>query len=176
MSHAEPLAGLEAVYVANKDALVRFLRARGAGEAAEDLVQELWIKVATARPGPVAAPLAYLYRAANMLMIDRYRSERQASRREADWTDATFDPKGHAEAPSADRGIAARQAAKLVAAVLDDLQPHPRVADVFRLHRVDGISQREIAERLGVSISTIENDLRKAYRAVLALKERIDEE
>ncbi len=37
--------------------------------------------------GPIANPLAYLYRAADMLMIDRYRSRRQAELREQDWVE-----------------------------------------------------------------------------------------
>ena len=176
MPHADSTAGLEAVYVANTEALVRFLRARGAGDAAEDLVQELWIKLSTAQTGPIASPLAYLYRAVNLLMIDRYRSQRQASRREVEWTAANLDEGGRSEAPLPDRGIAARQAAALVADALDGLEPHPRVANIFRLHRVDGIGQRAIAEQLGVSVSTVESDLRKAYRALIALRERIDEE
>jgi len=53
--------GLEAVYLASRDALLRFLRAHGAGEAAEDLLNELWLRLRDARPGPVARPLAYLY-------------------------------------------------------------------------------------------------------------------
>ncbi len=35
-----PPTGLEAVFLANRDKLVRFLTARGAGDAAEDLVQD----------------------------------------------------------------------------------------------------------------------------------------
>ena len=76
--------GIEAVFLANRDKLVRFLAARGAGDAAEDLVQDLWVKMAGRMDGPIANPLAYLYRAADMLMIDRYRSRRQAERRDQD--------------------------------------------------------------------------------------------
>src|SRR4051812_42918627 len=37
--------GLGAVLLANRDKLLRFLRAHGAGDAADDLLQELWIRV-----------------------------------------------------------------------------------------------------------------------------------
>lgn len=161
--------------VDNRDALVRFLRLRGAGEAAEDLYQELWIKVTTAQTGPVASPLSYLYRAANTLMIDRYRSTRQSGQRERDWSEAHGDATGRSGTPLPDRVIAARQAAALVADALDRLEPHPRVSQVFRLHRVDGHGQRAIAEMIGVSLSTVESDLRKAYRALAEIKERLDE-
>ena len=75
--------GLEAVFLANREVLLRFLRARGGGEGAEDLLQELWVRVheagARGLGGPVAQPLSYLYRVADNLMRDRYRSQRQAA-------------------------------------------------------------------------------------------------
>src|SRR5690349_1963962 len=60
--------GLEAVFIAHRTELLRFLRARGAADAAEDLVQELWLKASASASGPIQDPLAYLYRAANNLM------------------------------------------------------------------------------------------------------------
>jgi RNA polymerase sigma factor (sigma-70 family) len=169
-----PPAGLEAVFLANRDRLLRFLAARGAGDAAEDLLHELWLKVSAARTGPVAAPLPYLFRAADTLMIDRYRSRRQAEQRDRDWSDAegTAVP-GISEEPSSDRVLIARQTAARVAEALEALGP--RVATAFRRHRVDGLGQREIAGELGVSLSTVEGDLRRAYRALAALREQLDE-
>ena len=109
-----PPTGLEAVFLANRDKLVRFLTARGAGDAAEDLVQDLWVKVAGRMDGPIANPLAYLYRAADMLMIDRYRSRRQAALREQDWVDG----QGADPPPGTERAVEARQTAEQVAATL----------------------------------------------------------
>lgn len=171
MSDSDAPAGLEAAFLANREALLRFLRARGAGEAAEDLLQELWLKLAEARTGPVAAPLAYLYRSADRLMIDRYRSVRQSALRDQAWSELQAD--GH-EMPGADRHLAAIQLAALVQALLDGLEP-PRVGAIFRRHRIDGIPQRQIAEEFGVSLSTVEGDLRRAYRALAEFRERTDE-
>lgn len=171
MSDPHAPAGLEAAFLANRGALLRFLRARGAGEAAEDLLQDLWLKIADARPGPVATPLAYLYRMADRLMIDRYRSVRQASVREQAWGELQADG---AEMPDAERQLAAIQLAALVAALLDGLEP-PRVGQIFRRHRGDGVSQRQIAEEFGVSLSTVESDLRRAYRALAEFRAQTDE-
>jgi RNA polymerase sigma-70 factor (ECF subfamily) len=55
-------SGLEAVYLDHRAALVRFLRARGAGDRAEDLVQELWLRIVSTPSGPVFDPLNYLFR------------------------------------------------------------------------------------------------------------------
>lgn len=163
-------AGLEAVYLANRDKLVRFLKARGAGDAAEDLVNELWFRVSTNRSGPIANPLSYLYRAANMLMIDRYRSTRQAELRDREWSRA--DENGQPlSLPSVDRIVEARQEAARVAAILEELGARREM--VFRRSRIDGVPQRLIAEELGVSVSTVENDLRVACRVLADLKEQM---
>ena len=72
-----------------------------------------------------------------------------------------------------ERVLIARDHARLVAEALDVLGPRP--AAIFRRHRIDGVQQRQVAEEFGVSLSTVESDLRRAYRAILEVKERIDE-
>lgn len=174
MSNANPPAGLEAVFLENRPKLLAFLRARGAGDAAEDLVQEVWLRLSAATPGPVANPLSYLFRVADLLMIDRYRSVRQAEKRDRDWSELNAGGEGEAsDAPSAERHVAAAQEAAQVMAVLQGLDP--RVAGAFRRHRVDGVPQRQVARELGVSLSTLESDLRTAYRAIREWRERHDE-
>jgi RNA polymerase sigma-70 factor (ECF subfamily) len=166
--------GLEAVYLAHRHALLRFLRAHGAGDAAEDLLHELWLRLQEARPRPIAQPLAYLYRAANNLMLDRYRSVHRAAIRERDWTDATGGAQpGRTDAPSVDRALTARQELDRAHAALAALGP--RVEQAFRRHRLDDVPQRALATELGVSLSTIESDLRKATRALIDLKRALDE-
>ena len=174
MAEDSSSGGLEAAFLANRDRLLRFLIARGAGEAAEDVLHEIWLKVSARNTGPVASPLSYLFRTADTLMIDRFRSARQARRREREWSDAndgTFS--GVSDSPSAERHLIGREQTRLVAATLDALGPRP--AAIFRRHRVDGVPQRLLAEEFGVSLSTVESDLRGAYAALAALKERIDE-
>ena len=164
-----PPTGIEAVFLANRDRLVRFLGARGAGDAAEDLVQDLWLKVSGRMDGPIGNPLAYLYRAADMLMIDRYRASRQAERRERDWAEGQ--QAGDTDAPAAERAVIASQTAERIAATLAALGERPAL--VFRRARVEGVSQKQIAAELGISISTVESDLRMAAHALAALKEQI---
>ena len=79
--------GIEGVLLANRDRIVRFLQLRGAGDAAEDLFQDLWMRLTERASGPVADPLPYVMRAANNLMLDRYRSARQRELRDAAWGD-----------------------------------------------------------------------------------------
>ena len=165
--------GLEAVFLSNRDRLLAFLRSHGAGDAAEDLLQELWIKLTAAPGGPIAQPLSYLYRAANNLMLDRYRSHQQATKRDHDWTEAATTVAGQSDDPSSERKLIAREQLRLAQAALDALGERP--AAIFRRHRVDGVGQRDIAAEFGVSISTVEADLRRAYRAMIELRSRLDE-
>jgi RNA polymerase sigma-70 factor (ECF subfamily) len=174
LSEPSPHAGLEAVFLENRARLLAFLAARGAGDAAEDLLHELWLKVSTGERGPIASPLSYLFRAADTLMIDRYRSQRQADKRNRDWSEASGGAlPGVSDAPSVERHLIGRQQARLVAETLDRLGQ--RAAAVFRRHRIDGVPQRQVAREMGVSLSTVESDLRGAYRALAELKERLDE-
>ena len=165
-----PATGLEAVFLANRDKLIRFLVARGASDSAEDLVHDLWLKVSGRSDGPIGNPVAYLFRAADTLMIDRYRSRRQAERRDHAWSEGHDDGEASAE-PAADRVIAARQEAARVAETLVALGA--RKEAIFRRARIDGVPQRQIATELGISLSTVESDLRIACRALADLKDRM---
>lgn len=167
--------GLEAVFLDHRAPLLRFLRARGAGDSAEDLLQELWIKAAAGASGPIAEPLAYLYRAANNLMLDRRRSELRAARRDQDWTDSTGGAEiGISDAPSGERALIARETLEQAEAALKALGDRTEL--IFRRFRVEGVSQRQIADELGISLSAIEKHLQKAYRALVEVRRRLDAE
>ena len=174
LSESSSSAGLEAALLAHRDRLLRFLAARGAGDAAEDVLQELWLKIAAGKTGPVASPLSYLFRAADTLMIDRYRSARQAERREHAWSEAHDGPvRGVSDSPSVERRLIGLEHARLVSETLSGLGERP--SGIFRRHRIDQVPQRQVAEEFGVSLSTVESDLRRAYAALAALKEQLDE-
>ncbi len=158
------------MFLANRAALLRFVIARGAGDAAEDVLQDVWLKIAKAgsSAGPIAAPLPYLYRAANSVMIDRFRAQRQSAARESAWHEHREDT-----VPTPERITAGRQE---VAGALRALeQAGPRASLAFRRHRIDGVSQRDLAAELGVALSTVESDLRTAYRIISEFRERGDE-
>ena len=165
---------LEQAYLAQSQRLLRFLRARGAGEAAEDLLQELWLRLAAASDPAAAANPGYMLRAADRLMIDRYRAERQAALREKAWAESQPGLADNiAPAPGPDRELAARQEVAAIARALEELGP--RAAAILRRHRIDGVAQRAIADEFGVSLSTVESDLRRAYARILAARSALDE-
>ena len=163
--------GLERVFLDNRARLLRFLAARGAGADAEDVLHDLWQRITAATAQPVAEPLSYLFRAAENLMRDRHRSAISRERREADWQEGD----GEIPAPpGGERLLIARERLRQAQAALDALGP--RAATVFRRYRLDGVGQAVIARELGVSLSTVEKDLQKAYRTLSELQERFDAE
>lgn len=163
--------GLESVFLNNRTLLLRFLRARGGGDAAEDLLQDLWLRASTAETGPIAEPLSYLYRTANNLMLDRHRSSVRGQRRDQHWIEAAgATVPGVSDEPSAERTLIARQKLAEAEAALAALGD--RAASVFRRYRIEGVSQRDIAAELGISLSAVEKDLQKAYRAMIDLRRR----
>lgn len=161
-------SGLEAVFLAQRAPLLRFLRARsGSQDVAEDLLQELWLRLDTLAVRPIAQPAAYLFQTANNLVVDAHRAEERRRRRDAVWSELRADATRDADdTPSAERVLLARERLRLVEARLAALPE--RTAEVFRLYRLDGVAQRDIAERLGISLSAVEKHLQRAYRAVIA--------
>lgn len=166
--------GLEAVLIAEREPLLRFLRARGAGDAAEDILQDLWLRLSGLDAGPIADPRGYLFRAANNVMHDRYRSAHRSRQRDAEWLEVNAGPGEASDAPLPDKGLIARAALADAEAALRS--EGERVLQILRLFRIEGMGQRQIAQDLGLSLSAVEKDLQKAYRALIRWREMHDAE
>jgi RNA polymerase sigma factor (sigma-70 family) len=159
------------VYLEKRGDLVRFLTARlGSVAAAEDLVQDLYVRLATIElTGAVENPSAFLYRAAINLMLDRGRGERRSGQREQAWQDSrnlTVAGMAAADEPSPEQAVTARQALNRLVAAVDTLPPKTRRA--FELHKFEGLSQAETAARLGVTRKTVEKQLAAALKQLVA--------
>ena len=163
----EAAQGIEGVLLANRDRIIRFLTVRGAGDAAEDLFQDLWMRLTDRPTGPIAEPLPYIMRAANNLMLDRYRSVRQRELRDKAWGETAA-----THSPSTDASLIAREQLTLVEKAITATGDRP--ARIFHRFRVDGLNQRDIAIEMGVSLSTVEADLRKVYAALVVIRRQFD--
>lgn len=163
-----PAASLGDEFVRLRGTLERYLRARGAGDQAEDLVQELWIKIASLAPGTdVTDPSSYLFRMAHNLMLDRRRTEHRRDVREQMYlVQSEGGADGVDPAPAPERTLDARRALSSIQQVLAGLGE--KTDYIFRRHRIDGVGQREIAADLGITLSAVEKHLQKAYKAVHA--------
>ncbi len=165
-------SGLKGFLLENRPAILRFLSARrvSAGEA-EDLVQELFVKLETHPTGPVTDMRAYLFRMADNLLLDHRRSAGRRTSREEAWMDAHFGSEAD-DRPTAEQMTIARQNLEIVSQALAQLPA--RTVDVFRRFRVDAIPQKQIAADLGISVSAIEKHLQKAYHVLVEVRARLD--
>lgn len=161
-------SGLVLLYTQHRGALLRFLRARCGNPAeAEDIVQELWLRLQTSSFGPIANGRAYLYQMANNLVLDRVREQRRRARRDRDWTETMQVGEvvtGEAAAPDpepADVLIEKEELEQLQVAVANLPEGAQRV---FRLHKLEGLSHAEVAARLGISRSGVEKHIAAAMR------------
>jgi len=152
---------LTQLYQELRGELLRFLIARTGNPAeAEDLLQELWLRVRDAAPGPVANGRAYLYRAAQNLVLDRLREARRREARDRDWSDIQaetvpgdrVDPQ-----PQALDTLIAREDVEALRAAIAHLPEGAGRA--FRLHKLEGLPHAEVAARLGISRSGVEKHI-----------------
>jgi RNA polymerase sigma-70 factor (ECF subfamily) len=164
---ANPAAALKAVLLDNRPMLIRFLAARRVDrDDAEDLLQDLFLKLESRPVGPVLQSRAYLYRVLNNQLTDHRRSAARRARREADWVSAQSGASPDLDdRPSPDRALIARERLQAVSSALAALPE--RTLTIFRKYRLDGVGQRQIAAELGISGSAVEKHLRKAYRLVV---------
>ena len=126
----------------------------------QDLRQETYARVyAAAQTARPASPRSFLFTTAHHLMIDRVRRERVVSIETVGDIEALS---LSVEEISIERRVSARQELKLLARALDRLPPKCRT--VVWLRRVEGLSQKEAAQRLGVSEKTIEQHVSKGAR------------
>ncbi len=162
--------GLAGALETHRGELLRFLSARcGSADEAQDMVQELWIKVTTQPAAPVASPRAYLFRMANNLVLDQRRARQRAMVRDRRWLEEDGDAIAAAPpevrpdpAEPADEVIAREQEAALLRKAVAGLPAGARRA--LSLYRFEGRGQGEIAEMMGISRSGVEKHLALAMK------------
>jgi RNA polymerase sigma-70 factor (ECF subfamily) len=140
---------------------MHFLRHNWRGQSdIEDLRQDVYVRVCEAaqKELPEQAKPFVLMTARNLL-VDRVRREQIVPIEVVSDLDAL----GLAmEAPSPERTVAARDEVRQVRSALDDLPPRAREAVV--LGRIEGLSGREIAVRMGIAEGTVSEHLSNGIR------------
>jgi RNA polymerase sigma-70 factor (ECF subfamily) len=162
------LQGLEACYRDFRAELLRFLIARtGDSGEAEEILQDIWIRLRQTPTGPIANSRAYLYRVAQNLVVDRVREKHRRMQRERRWLDdrTGHAPEGGEPADPAQTAEAAMLAHEETARLLSALTTLPEGARrVFELHKIEGLSHARVAERLGISKSGVEKHMAVAMK------------
>lgn len=155
---------------------LRRLLASRVGDAGEvdDLLQDLYLRLATGRVAEeVRDAEAYCFRLAYNLAVDRRRALTRRRRREEVWGLETETFVGQTPVlaePSAEDVVSSRQQLEAVLSAVERLPPRSR--EVFRMHKLDGLSYAEVARRLGVSVSAVEKGMMRALAAIASVVQR----
>jgi len=152
------------LYLQKRPSLVRFFAARlRSAEAAEDLVQELYLKLSTMEAQPeIDNPSAFLYRTANNLMLDRLRQEKRSIERDNAWRETQ---ELHAGEPAVDDALAARRRLLRLVSLVEEMPAKMREA--FRLQKLEGMTQAETAKAMNISVSAVEKHISAALKLIL---------
>jgi len=135
----------------------RLTRHMRSPELADDALHDTWLRVhRLENQNPVLNPRGFLLRMSVNIAINNLRSQSSAvPRGEVDALLEVAD-----SAPGPEQTVAARSE---MAALLEVIQRMPqRRRDVLLLVRWEGMAQKEVAKRLGVSLRTVELELRLA--------------
>jgi RNA polymerase sigma-70 factor (ECF subfamily) len=147
--------------------LVRFFTLRTSSPAeAEDIVQDIYLKIARVESTSVESAAAFLYRLGMNAMLDRVRARRRRTARDGAYYDAHVGgspgDEPEADAPDPEAVIEARRRLKALLASVKELPDQCR--KVFVMHKIDGLSYAEVAAALGISRSAVEKHMMAALR------------
>ncbi|MBF6029429.1 sigma-70 family RNA polymerase sigma factor [Pseudomonas sp. P115] len=132
-------------------------------QQAEDLAHDTFLRVLEAKSERVEQPRAYLHQTARNIAVDAYRREdrREAIEREAlEHAPPSGDP---------EHFMHAIQLAHSIEQALAELPLNCR--KIFIWQKIEGLTQQEIAERLGLSKNMVEKYM---IRTLRHLRDRLD--
>nr|WP_269670227.1 RNA polymerase sigma factor [Pseudomonas alkylphenolica] len=151
-----------AALVRHYDELVDHVRRRfGERVFAREVVHDLCVQLLEQdEKQGVRTPVALLRKIAHDIAITRYRSER---RRQAWIVGAPALPDAVSCAPSQERHLEGERTLQLLTEAIANLPT--RCQTVFVMHKLHELPQAEVAERLGISLKTVEKHLRLGMNA-----------
>jgi RNA polymerase sigma-70 factor (ECF subfamily) len=137
-------------------ALMQFLRRSWPNKSdIDDLAQEVYARVYEAAREKIPQPVKpFVFTIARNLLIDRVRHEQVVPIEAV----ADLETLGVAvDAPGPDRNVMAQDELRRLQAALEKLPP--RCREVVVLGRIEGLSGKEISQRLGIGASTVSEHL-----------------
>lgn len=149
---------LDRLYRAQRSRLLRFASKEGTPARAQDIVQQLFLRLAARTedaPLAIEEPEAYLRRSARNLIRDEARAATRASAHlhvcADEVTLASHDP------------VAALEARDMLQRLEQAVaRLEPRTREIFLAHRIDGFTYSQIAARTGLSVKTVEKHMSRA--------------
>lgn len=143
-------------------ALRRYFQKRVRASEADDLVQEVFLRMQTRSTAERIENIeGYLFRIAASVLIDRHRS-RDPGSLSGTLPVETAEPR---EELSPERVLLGEEAMELIVAALEGLPPRTREA--FILHRFEEMTYGAIARHMGVSTKTVEKLISRAIKKLI---------
>ncbi|WP_433736190.1 sigma-70 family RNA polymerase sigma factor [Pseudomonas putida] len=131
---------------------------------AEDLAHDTFVRVLESDSAAVQQPRAYLHQTARNIAVDGYRREDRRGAMESEAIDEGVSSSGDPE-----HYMHAIQLADSIERALTELPLNCR--KVFVWQKIEGLTQAEIAERLGLSKNMVEKYM---IRALRHLRDRLE--
>ncbi|CAM3689283.1 RNA polymerase sigma-70 factor (ECF subfamily) [Paracidovorax anthurii] len=159
---------LAEVFVAHRAQLWRVARQIvNTGDLADDVIQDAYLKLVEGPSTRTAErPVGYCCQVVRNLALDYCRRHRvEATYRTFDVDVETIDVPCHR---SPDRTMCEQQVIQAIDEVLARLPSRTRL--VFELYRIEGLTQRQIAERLGCALGLVNGLIAEAARAVASCR------
>lgn len=162
------------IFLAQRVSLLRTLeRMVNNHSAAEDLLQETYLRVARALSERAIDHLEpFVFQTARNLALDHLRSRRIQARTMLDDVPLYVVQSVAAPLSSAEDAAHAEQLLERLNISLSQLSP--RQQQIFILSRLHGHSYLEIAEKLGVSLSTVQKELKLIMAICIGVAERLN--
>lgn len=137
-------------------------RALVSGADIDDLIQEAYCRLLTIQsPEQITRPDGYFFQIVRNLLREQVRRSQLVR---IDATAAMDSLPFDDDEPSPERITSAREEWRHVQAAMDTLPP--RCREILRLRKIEGLPQREIARKLGISEGIVENDAVKGMRLI----------
>jgi RNA polymerase sigma-70 factor (ECF subfamily) len=138
-------------------------RLTGSAEEGEELVQEAYARLfALSDWAGIGNPHAFTMRIIHNLAVERFRRA-EVVHLDRGIALQSLDPAD--DAPRPDQIAAAREELRRVSHALDALPE--RCREAVHLRRIEGLPPREVAERMGIAVSTVEKHLVKGLRLLV---------
>jgi RNA polymerase sigma factor (sigma-70 family) len=163
----EPTTDFASLYRSESPRLTRYFARRVAAHDVVDMVQETFRKMigaASERKLSFDNPQAYLTRVADNLVRHRARSLGERAVRASEPVD-----EHRLGGPDPVHALEQRELLRLAQAAIATMKPRTR--EIFLLHRSEGLSYGEIAERVGMSMGGVEKQM---IKALAHIRRRVD--
>lgn len=157
-----PVSGLLASFQEHYDDLLQFLARRMRDrQRAADVAQETYLKLVKidAQAVQVLHARSFIFRVAGNLAIDAQRREQRLA---ASHDDSAGAGEVACPAPAPEAALLARERLRILDEALLQLSANARQA--LLLNRIEGLTQAQIAQRLGVSESMVAKYIGQALR------------